>query len=128
MTRLFHQSSLMRRLLIGVAMAFLMQNMAWSTMNVTSQSEDGTWIVICTTQGFKRVLIEDLYDDDGLGTNFSANSCDLCVFASGLGFGYSNNVDLNPKLGVISKVNYTSHIKYGKQYYSNYSPRSPPLV
>lgn len=118
----------MRRLILGVVLTFLMQNMAWSTMNVTSQSEDGTWVVICTTQGFKRILVDDFYNDDGINTNLSANSCELCVFANGLGFSFVNQPDLTPTLGVIAKVIYTSHIQYGRHYYSNHSPRAPPIV
>lgn len=127
MTNYFCNSSTMRRLLIGIVAAFLMQNMAWSAMNVTSQSEDGTWIVICTSQGFKRILVDDFYNEEGTNNNLSANSCELCVFANGLGFSFSNTISLTPILGVIAKVSYDSYIQYGKKYYSNHTPRAPPI-
>lgn len=86
----YRHSTKKRLGLWGVVFAFLLQMLAWSAMPVAvaGSDSDDDWVVICTSDGFKRISLSEAgfkQDDSQHNPNVLVDHCDLCVFAHGLG-------------------------------------------
>lgn len=112
---------------------FLLQSLAWSGMPVHATNVDQGWVVVCTSEGIKRVALTatgiaagDSPQNDPLPT--LAIHCDLCVFAKGLG----TTSDVIPLLetyarGPLSRIHIHEQGIPSKPY-TPQQPRAPPAL
>ncbi len=105
-------NKLIKHLFSVVVLVFLLQSTAWAYMPIFIAGESQAWMVICTANGYERVLIRELKSDKSTGEDNLLTHCDLCVFASNLGYTPNNNVSVC----IIEKIAY--RIKHKQVRYS----------
>lgn len=119
--------------MLGVAMVFLLQTLAWSGMPVFVAGDGGNWVSICTSDGFQRVSLRnaDFFAEStspDAPRPASVNYCDLCVFAQGLNTGFAQmQVHAVRAVAAVSMAVFIAAPISAGLYPPN-QPRAPPLV
>lgn len=128
-----------RLVLWGVMLAFLLQIQAWSAMPVAAAAPDADdgWVVICTSDGFKRISLADAGMQSRSPTpgDTSHNTapvlidhCDLCVFAHGLGSAPALVAVFEDDIGVrVVRQRPVGQPVTGNSYFPQ-QPRAPPVL
>lgn len=126
----------MQRLsLYGVLFAFVVQILAWSVMPVSAKgiSSDDGWMVICTSDGFKRIALTkagispDPSHNNDSSPSVLVDHCDLCVFAHGLGPGPAAVFFVEAGAGTrIVRLRNADNVVLGKSH-TPQQPRAPPV-
>lgn len=112
---------------------FVLQSLAWSGMPVYATNADQQWVVVCTSEGIKRISLSDTGITAGDPTQNAPSPalvihCDLCVFAKGLGT--NSDLILLPETharGPTSRNPVPDHDISSKPY-TPQQPRAPPAL
>ena len=121
-----------RRLLTAMSLIFVMQTFAWSAMPIFVQGVEDDWVIVCTSQGFKRIALSRDTSvpgrDDAPAPLSSDTHCDLCVFAQGLGTGSAQvlSFDLNSPPALVQA--YENIFPITRDIHSCCLPRAPPVI
>lgn len=112
---------------------FLLQSLAWSGMPVYAKDVDQDWVVVCTSEGIKRislsasgVLVNDASQNEPVPTVIA--HCDLCVFAKGLGMAF-DTVQAQPGQAHVPtlRIHVPDRVVPDKPYRPQ-QPRAPPVL